>query len=135
MGNGVWAMISKRAFLAAAALSVAWVASPALADEFLGSYVARIGKADHFASDGYPLDTAAQMVRQDRTNYHKFGKRDGADQSDPWFRTAAGRARFEKMLNKQGAMSGATRQAIVGGMPIVEVEVYRNSVRVNVIGY
>ena len=37
-------------------------ATTAAADEFLGSYVARISEQDHQASDGYPLDTAGQMV-------------------------------------------------------------------------
>jgi hypothetical protein len=128
-------MISKRHFLAAAAFVALSAASPALADEFLGSYVARISSSDHYASDGYELDTAAQMVRQDRANFHKFGIRDPDDESDPWFRSTASRARFEKMLNKSSAMSGATRNAIANGEPLVEVEVYRNSVKVRIVGY
>lgn len=128
-------MINKRYFLAAAAFAALSAASPALADQFLGSYVARIGRADHFASDGYALDTAAQMVRQDRANFHKFGVRDPEDDSDPWFRSTSSRARFEQMLNKGGAMNGATRSAIANGRPLIEVEVYRNSVRVRIIEY
>lgn len=119
--------------LAAGALAIL-TASQALADQFLGSYVARISRADHFASDGYPLDTAAQMVRQDRANVHKLGKVDADDEFDPWFGTTDARARFERMLNKSSAMSGATRAAIANGRPLVEVEVFRNSVRVTVIG-
>jgi hypothetical protein len=38
------------------------------------------------------------------------------------------------MLNKSSAMSGGTRSAIANGRPLVEVEVFRNSVRVTVIG-
>ncbi|KAB2951494.1 MAG: hypothetical protein F9K19_18855 [Rhizobiaceae bacterium] len=128
-------MISKRFFLAAAAFAVLSAAGPAMADQFLGSYVARISSSDHYASDGYALDTAAQMVRQDRANFHRFGIRDPEDDSDPWFRTTAARARFEKMLNKSSAMSGATRNAIANGEPLVEVEVYSSSVRVRIIGY
>jgi len=128
-------MISKRFFLAAAAFAALSAASPALADQFLGSYVARISSSDHFASDGYALDTAAQMVRQDRANFHKFGIRDPEDDSDPWFRSTSSRARFEKMLNKSGAMSGATRNAIANGEPLVEVEVFKNSVKVRIVGY
>jgi hypothetical protein len=128
-------MISKRFFLAAAAFAALSAASPALADQFLGSYVARISSSDHFASDGYALDTAAQMVRQDRANFHKFGIRDPEDDSDPWFRSTSSRARFESMLNKSGAMSGATRNAIANGEPLVEVEVFKNSVKVRIVGY
>jgi len=107
----------------------------ARADEFLGSYVARISDNDHHASDGYPLDTAAQMVRQDRANWHKFGSGDAEDENDVWFGSTAARARFEKMLGNGSAMSGATRKAIANGEPIVEVEVYRQSVKVRILGY
>ncbi|MCO5083190.1 MAG: hypothetical protein M9955_16225 [Rhizobiaceae bacterium] len=107
----------------------------AQADQLLGSYVARISDNDHHASDGYRLDTAAQMVRQDRANWHKFGRGDREDQDDPWFGSTAARAKFERMLNKGSAMSQATRRAIVNGEPVVEVEVYRQSVKVRVIGY
>lgn len=128
-------MIRIRYCLLAAAFAIPSTTGPALADQFLGSYAARISNSDHHASDGYPLDTAAQMVRQDRANFHKFGVRDPEDDSDPWFRTAASRARFERMLNKDSAMNGATRRAIANGQPLVEVEVYRNSVKVRVLGY
>jgi hypothetical protein len=119
--------------LAASAMFAAAV-STANADQLLGAYVARISMADHHASDGYPLDTAAQMVRQDRANWHKFGRGDREDEDDVWFASTASRARLERMLNQGGAMSQATRRAIVRGEPVVEVEVYRNSVRVRIIG-
>ncbi|TGV96040.1 hypothetical protein EN797_038790, partial [Mesorhizobium sp. M2E.F.Ca.ET.154.01.1.1] len=57
------------------------------ADEMLGSYVARISYRGHHASDGYELDNAADMVRQDRANWHKFHRRDSDDENDVWFRT------------------------------------------------
>jgi hypothetical protein len=116
--------------LAALALTTA-----ASADQYLGSYVARISNQDHYASDGYALDTAAQMVRQDRANWHKFGYGDAEDQDDPWFGSTDSRARLERMLNKGGAMSGAVRNAIANGQPLVQVDVYRNSVVVSIVGY
>lgn len=127
-------MSRNRLMLAGVLALLATGQTPASADEFLGSYVARISFNDHQASDGYPLDSAAQMVRQDRANWHKFGSGDPEDQDEPFFRSAAARARFEKLLLKSGAMSAQTKRAIVGGEPVVEVEVYRNSVRVRVIG-
>ena len=107
----------------------------ASADQYLGSYVARISNQDHYASDGYALDTAAQMVRQDRANWHKFGYGDPDDQDDPWFGSTDSRARLERMLNKGGAMNGAVRNAIANGEPLVQVDVYRNSVVVTIVGY
>lgn len=105
----------------------------AQADQLLGSYVARIGHQDHFASDGYPLDTAAQMIRQDRANFHKFHHRDDEDGDDPWFASPDARARLERMLDSGGAMNEATRSAVFHGSPIVRVDIYRDSVRVEII--
>ena len=91
-----------------------------------------LGKA--LARESDRLDTAAQMVRQDRANWHKFGRGDAEDQDDPWFASTSSRAKFEQMLNKGSAMSQGTRRAIVNGEPVVEVQVFRQSVRVRVIG-
>lgn len=124
----------KRYWFSAALAAAVLVPGMASADEYLGSYVARISANDHQASDGYPLDSAAQMVRQDRANWHKFGYGDREDQDDPWFGSANARARFEKMLLRKGSMTQATQRAIMRGEPVVEVEVYRNSVRVSILG-
>jgi hypothetical protein len=108
-------------------------AAPASADQYLGSYVARISDRDHHASDGYELGSAAQMVRQDRAYWHKFGSGDPDDEGDRWFATNAQRERLQAMLERQGAMSQSTRRAIVNGEPLVQVDVYRNSVRVSIL--
>ena len=105
----------------------------AQADDMLGSYTARISDRDHRASDGYPLSSAAQMVRQDRANWHKFHRRDSDDQGDPWFRSDGSRADLQRMLERGGAMSNSTRRAIVNGEPLIEVDVYPDSVRVSII--
>ena len=120
--------------LLAAGAMLAAMAGAAQADQLLGSYVARISDNDHFASDGYALDTAAQMVRQDRANWHKFGRGDAEDEDDPWFGSTSARARLERMLNQPGAMSQATRRAIANGEPVVEVQVFRQSVKVRLLG-
>ena len=73
--------------VSAGVLTVLVGATAAAADEFLGSYVARISYQDKQASDGYPLDTAAQMVRQDRANFHKFHHSDPDDENNVWFRS------------------------------------------------
>lgn len=119
---------------AAALLAAAFSgAAPASADQFLGSYVARISDRDHHASDGYELGSAAQMVRQDRAYWHKFGSGDPDDEGDGWFATNAQRTRLQSMLERQGAMSQSTRSAIINGEPLIQVNVYRNSVRVSIL--
>jgi hypothetical protein len=118
------------------ALAVLLTASlPAAADTLLGSYVARLSDNDHYASDGYKLDTAAQVVRQDRANWHRFGRGDAEDDDDQWFDTADARARLERHLNKSDAMTQAVRREIMSGEPIVKVTVYRDSAKVVIVGY
>jgi hypothetical protein len=126
----------KKLFLTAiAAATLAAGVTTASADTYLGSYVARVGENDHYASDGYLLDTAAQMVRQDRANWHKFGVYDAEDENDSWFGATDSRAWLERALNRNSAMNNATRKAIVNGYPLVQVDVYQNSVKVTIIGY
>ncbi|MBZ9674193.1 hypothetical protein [Mesorhizobium sp. ES1-1] len=108
-------------------------AAAAHADDLLGSYVARISDRDHQASDGYALEGAAQMVRQDRANWHKFHRRDRDDEGDSWFRSNDQRADLQRMLGRPGAMSSSTRRAIVNGEPLIQVDVYENSVRVSIL--
>ena len=124
----------RRLHLLAAVAALGMAASPAMADTFLGSYTARISQDDKFASDNFPLSTAAQMVRQDRANWHRFGRGDAEDEDDPWFTSANARTRLESLLGRRGAMSEATRRAILRGTPVIAVQVYRDSVRVEVIG-
>lgn len=102
-------------------------------DQLLGTYVARISEKDHQASDGYALDSAAQVVRQDRANVHQHIQTDEEDDIDGWFTTKAKRVRFEQLLNKPGAMNNSTRNAILHGEPLIEVQVYRQSVKVRLL--
>ena len=125
--------VSKAMAVAGLMAATALGAGTARADDKLGSYVARISDRDHRASDGYPLSSAAQMVRQDRANWHKFHRRDSDDQGDPWFRSDGSRADLQRMLERGGAMSSSTRRAIINGEPLIEVDVYPDSVRVSIV--
>jgi hypothetical protein len=118
--------------IAAAAVLTAFLTSAqtASAEELLGSYLARISDADKEANDGFALESAAQIVRQDRANWHKYGSNDDDDQADDYLSSADARARFERMLKKPGAMDSATRNAIVNGYPLIQVSLYDNSVYV-----
>ena len=125
--------VSKAMAVAGLVAATVLGASSARADDMLGSYVARISDRDHRASDGYPLSSAAQMVRQDRANWHKFHRRDSDDQGDAWFRSDGSRADLQRMLERGSAMSSATRRAIINGEPLIEVDVYSESVRVSIV--
>lgn len=123
-------MCKTKAFAAlAAAACIALTAPPAQAEAFVESYCTTLSYADHFASDGYRLDTAAQIIRQDRANFHALGKPDPGDGWDSVFAKKANRAKLEAMLNN-GAIDRYTAQQIVNGTPDICVDVYTNSISV-----
>ncbi|BDA86908.1 hypothetical protein Sa4125_44500 [Aureimonas sp. SA4125] len=93
------------------------------------SYCATMGEEDHFASDGYRLQDAAAIIRQDRANFHAFGKQDPSDEDDSTFGSKANRARLEAML-KRGSLSRADARAILNGTPDVCVDVYEDYINV-----
>ncbi|MET3896101.1 hypothetical protein ABIB57_000025 [Devosia sp. UYZn731] len=119
------------ALLAASALIT--FAAPAFAQaDPVESYCATLGRADHFASDGYPLDNAAAIIRQDRANFHQFGKRDPSDENDSIFSRKANRARLEQML-RNGDISRSAERAIVRGTPDICVDVYDDFINVTLL--
>ena len=98
---------------------------PALsrADELIESYTAVLSERDHFNSSGERLKEAAAIIRQDRANFHKFGKRDASDEPDKFFATARNREILERLL-KRGRTTAAALNAIVNGTPVVTVRIY-----------
>ena len=126
--------VMKRAVLFAAAVAMlAAKISTASADSLLGSYTARISEQDHYASDGYPLSTGPQMVRQDRANWHQFNKYDAEDENDDWFGDKGLRDWLEKALND--SIDTDTNNAIINGTPLVQVDVYQHSAYVSIVEY
>ncbi len=98
--------------------------SPVLADDLIESYVARLSANDHFNSNGARLTSPAMIIRQDRANYHKFGRRDVEDQGDSFFQKAENRETLQKLLQR-GYSSPSVYQAIVNGQPLIRVSVYQ----------
>ena len=90
------------------------------------SYIARLGPADHFNSNGERLASAAAIIRQDRANYHQFGKADPEDQGDDFFASKENRAKLERMIENGQSAPGAIAE-VVNGTPLVEVIVCRGS--------
>ncbi len=94
------------------------------ADTLLESYVAVLSGNDHFSSKGARLDNAAAIIRQDRANFHKLGKRDAGDQTDRFFADANNRESLEQLLSRGHAKPSSLR-AIVNGTPTVTVSIYQ----------
>ncbi len=61
------------------------IAFPVMAEDFMFSYNTELSSADAYSSSGQPLEGWCSLIQQDRANWHRFGKRDGDDQPDPFF--------------------------------------------------
>ncbi len=90
------------------------------AQQLVESYVAFLSEADHFNSNGERLRTAAAIIRQDRANFHRFGRQDQADESDSFFADAANREALERMLEQGHAPPGVISRIVNGTKALAE---------------
>ena len=119
--------------LALAALAASLlVVAPASAQALLDGYVARLGPQDHFNSNGVRLDNAPAVIRQDRANFHRFGRADPEDEADGFFHLPENRAKMEAML-RAGSITPSASRRIVNGTPLIEVLIFPDAVAVRVL--
>ncbi len=100
--------------------------------EYIGSYTARLGDADHYNSSGVRLHSAAAIIRQDRYNYHVRHIRQSEDRWDPFFNKKYNRDALESMLRNGRASRRAIRK-ILYGTPLIKVDIYTDHINVKVI--
>jgi len=92
-------------------------------DELIGAYAAAIGDDDLYNSAGKKLATPAQVLRQDRANFHQHGISQSGDEDDPFFASADNRAIMESLLNEVD-FDKATSRGLLSGTALVYVEIY-----------
>ena len=123
----------KRLPLLVASLLTLMVAGPAMAQHGpLGHYTARLSSQDHFNSNGQRLRSVAAIIRQDRANFHRFGRHDHQDQWDGFFNNQGNRAGLERLIAR-GRMGPGVRNAIINGEPLIHVDIYHGYVVVTVL--
>ena len=96
---------------------------------FIDSYTARLGTDDHYSSRGIPLRHVADILQQDRANFHRFGIRDREDQSDSYFSRRSRRARIGRML-RRGWIEPGLGEEILIATPLVKVDIYSDHLEV-----
>lgn len=115
-----------RTLLVAVALIVAVIATPVRAQTLVKSHTAFLSEADHFNSNGQRLTSAAAIIRQDRANFHRFGRGDPDDEGDRFFASIDNRAAMERMLERDRSSPGAIN-AVVIRTPLVRVDIDRGA--------
>jgi hypothetical protein len=81
-----------RHLTAAAGLALLLGATPVAAQQTVETYFMSLGPQDFVNSRGERLGSFGQAVQQDRANYHRFGRRDPADEGDRIFTDQQARA-------------------------------------------
>lgn len=120
-------------FRTAIAVAMISIAAPATAQHGpLGHYNARLSARDHYNSAGERLRTVAGILRQDRANFHRYGRADRGDQSDGFFDDAGNRAALERMIARS-RINEAARYVILNGEPTVHVDIYEGYVVVTIL--
>lgn len=101
-------------------------------EQLIESYGAYIGDDDLYNSKGARLSRAWQIVRQDRANFHRFGRTQPGDEGDNYFGSIDNRAALENMI-RRGVMSAQTAQRIEQGYVQIFVDIYGVGDRVDYI--
>jgi hypothetical protein len=111
--------------IALLATALALSAGPLAAQEYrVGYYRAWIGPEDLFNSNGQRLNSAADILRQDRANVHRFGIVHQGDEGDPWFFQPGAREAMAGMLRAGGGIAPSTERLIRQGNVPVFVSIY-----------
>lgn len=110
----------KHIFLTLALLLLAPIAH---AQQLLGSYNAYIGNQDLYNSKGVRLMEPAQVLRQERANYHRFGISQYGDEWDPLFGNINNRAVLENTI-RNSYIPPHIRDMILRGGATIHVDVW-----------
>lgn len=93
------------------------------AQQLLESYTAFLSSRDHYNSNGQRLTQFWQVIRQDRANFHRFGKRDPQDEWDSFFGSMENRARAEQMI-LGGQTEPGFASYVVNNEVMIRVDIY-----------
>lgn len=87
-----------RRALTAGVVALGALTFPAAAQQTIESYYMSLGPQDFVNSRGQRLENFGQAIQQDRANYHRFGRRDPADEGDRLFGDAQTRAEIPALV-------------------------------------
>lgn len=103
--------------------SLSLIPDSVVAQGLIERYTAYIASDDLYNSDGHRLDTASQVLHQDRANVNSAGKRQSGDQPDAIFINYSRRQLLERILNDQ-FKNVDLRNEIYRGNVMIVVELF-----------
>lgn len=106
-------------------------ASASAREQPLETYYATLSAWDRIDGMGHRLTSVADIVRQDRANYHNRHLRDPSDIGDRYFRKEANRRQIPALL-AAGRMDADTTRRILEQRPRVRVDRYADRLEVTI---
>jgi hypothetical protein len=107
------------------------VASASARERPLETYYATLSAWDRIDGMGHRLTSVADILRQDRANYHNRHLRDPSDIGDRYFRKEANRRQIPALL-AAGRMDADTTRRILEQRPRVRVDRYADRLEVTI---
>ncbi|MBN2630985.1 MAG: hypothetical protein JXR75_10660 [Rhodobacteraceae bacterium] len=106
------------------AICILW-GGPVAAQQVIADFYTGLGPVDMFNSSGKRLTRIADILQQDRANFHRFGRREDGDGYDPIFADRAARARIPELYNRGPGSEPYLEQFLNDGISLfVRVTVY-----------
>ncbi len=90
----------------------------------VANYTARLSPQDHAHSRGQALESAAEVLLQDRINFHGQRHRDPEDSTDGIFQGKREQAELLAMASAFFADKESWERRVVGGKPLIRVVVF-----------
>lgn len=106
-------------------------ASASAREQPLETYYATLSAWDRIDGMGHRLTSVADILRQDRANYHNRHLRDPSDIGDRYFRKEANRRQIPALL-AAGRMDADTTRRILEQRPRVRVDRYADRLEVTI---
>ena len=103
--------------------------------KYLTSYHARLGEVDHYRN-GKRLTTIADIIAQDRYNYHIKQIWQGAEDSwEPYFSKKSNRDKIKQLIKAGCPITPKEKKAILYGTPMIEVYIFSDHINIMVTSY
>lgn len=107
------------------------VAAASAREQPVETYYATLSAWDRVDGMGHRLTSVADILRQDRANYHNRHLRDPSDIGDRYFRSEAHRREIPALL-AAGGMDADTTRRILEQRPRVRVDRYSDRMEVTI---
>ena len=105
-----------------------WTIKDSVKSKFIVQYNAKLARIDHY-KNGKRLKSVADIIAQDRYNYHVKKIRQKSDEYEPYFKQQKYRKMIKKII-KNSTIDSKSKKSIIFGTPTISVKVYTDHMKI-----